>query len=120
MQINNGEWLKVLENTEFQKFMKTGNESFTKDQKLGFAVACLLTFIQDNFTGPDLESFRLKTFNNSEERWKIERISIDGIEVNANIRTVSLLVVSKNFLEDLAEQFPSDLVSLATCLYILT
>lgn len=113
-QINDGEWLKVLENSEFKSFLDTGKEAFDKDQKLGFAAACLLAFIQDNFTGPDLESgesFRFKTFEDDQNRWNADRISIDGIEINANIRNITLLIICRNFLEDLAEQFPSDLVN---------
>lgn len=80
------------------------------------SVACLMAFVQDNFTGPDLdkssEEFRLKTFDESnEERWNVDRISIDGIELNTNIRHIPLLIISRNFLEDLYAQFPSDLVS---------
>lgn len=114
-QINDGEWLKVLENSKFKSFLDSGEESFGKDQKLGFAVACLLAFVQDNFTGPDLkagETYRFKTFEDDQNRWNDDRISIDGIEINANIRNISLLVISRNFLEDLAEQFPTDLVNL--------
>lgn len=114
-QINDGEFLKVLENSEFKSFLDTGKEAFNKDQKLGLAAACLLVFIQDNFTGPDLESgesFRFKTIEDDQNKWNVDRISIDGIEINANIRNITLLIISRNFLEDLAEQFPSDLVNL--------
>lgn len=70
--------------------------------------------MQENFTGPDLfpssNAIRFETINEN-ERWKIDTISIDGIELNVNIRNITLLVISRNFLEDLAEQFPEDLVS---------
>lgn len=75
-----------------------------------------MAFTQDNFTGPDLiensDNFRFQTFEgNNDERWKVDSISVDGIEINANIRHIALLITSRNFLEDLHAQFPSDLVS---------
>lgn len=115
-KINSGKWLEILESDDFKSFLATGTESFDKDYKLGVAVACLMAFTQDNFTGPDLfessNNFRFQTFEgNNDERWKVDSISVDGIELNANIRHIALLITSRNFLEDLHSQFPSDLVS---------
>lgn len=115
-KINSGKWLEVLESENFTKFLLTGDENFEKYQKLGMAVACLMAYVQDNFTGPDLiescKEFRLKTvYGSNQERWSIERISIDGIELNPNVRHIPLLIISRNFLEDLYEEFPADLVS---------
>ena len=115
-KINSGKWIEVLESEDFVKFLSTGVENYEKNEKLGVAVACLMAFVQDNFTGPDvidpLKEFRLKTINgDNQERWKLDRISIDGIEINPNIRHIPLLIIGRNFLEDLYEQFPSDLVS---------
>lgn len=75
-----------------------------------------MAFVQDNFTGPDLfessDNFRFQTFEgNNDERWMIDSISVDGIEINANIKHIPLLITSRNFLEDLQAQFPSDTVS---------
>lgn len=115
-KISSGDWIKILESDEFKSFSATGREQFDKDTKLGLAIACLMAFIQDNFTGPNLyesstDSIQLQTFDDKNERWKVERISVDGIEINTNINNLTLLIISRNFLEDLAEQFPSDLVS---------
>ncbi|CRK94488.1 CLUMA_CG007994, isoform A [Clunio marinus] len=106
-RIYNGRWQEILQTEEFKAFLSTGNESFTKDQKLAVAIACLLAFTQHNFTGPDLntlETFRFETI------WNIDRISVDGIEINTNIEHVLLLFISQNILEDLSCQFPSDIV----------
>lgn len=112
-KINSGKWLEIIDSDEFKKFLTSGVEDFDKDRKLGLAVACLLAFVQENFTGPDLfespESIRFETFG-EQEKWKAERISVDGIEFNANIRNITLLIISRNFLDDLHEQFPEDLV----------
>jgi hypothetical protein len=114
-KINSGNYLEVLEKSEFKSFLATGNEKFDKNEKLGVAVACLFAFIQDNFTGPDIDEIRFESFES--EKWKIERIAVDGIEINANIRNISLLLIARNFIEDLVNEFPSDLVSFipATC-----
>lgn len=94
--------------------MTTGINKFDKDQKLVVAIACLLAFTQENFTGPDLfessNSIRFESFG-EESRWKIDKILIDGIELNANIRNIALLIISKNFFDDLTQDFPGDLVS---------
>lgn len=115
-QIYSGKWVEIIESDDFQSFLGTGVEKFDKDRKLGVAVACLLAFIQENFTGPDLfessESIRFQTIcDEEEEKWNIDRISIDGIELNTNIRNIALLVISRNFLDQLDKQFPEDLVS---------
>lgn len=114
-RINAGKWIEILDDEAFKSFLATGNESFETNHKLGTAAACLLAFLQDNFTGPDLvdsEKFRFQSFDNkNQERWSTERISIDGIELNANIKSIPLLITSRNFLEDLLEQNPQDLVS---------
>lgn len=115
--INSGRWLEVLEREDFKGFLEQqGSENFDKEHKLGFAVAALLAFTQDNFTGPDITAAQLdfKSFKN-DSRWNIERIAVDGIEWNANARNIALLVVSRNFLEDLIAAFPSDLVSDTCC-----
>lgn len=105
--------MEVLQGEQFSKFLLTGKEEFDKDFKLAVSAACLLAFTQDNFTGPDIdedgESFRLESFDN--ERWKTDRISVDGIELNANVKNITLLIVTQNFLEDLLELSPDDLVS---------
>lgn len=103
----------MLERADFKCFLEQGNESFDKNHKLGFAVAALLAFTQDNFTGPDIDvsPIHFKSFEN-DSRWNIERIAVDGIEWNANTRNIPLFVLSRNFLEDLSVEFPSDLVSL--------
>ena len=112
-KITTGAWREIMTSDDFKHFLTTGSESFNKDRKLALSVACLMTFIQDNFTGPDLDLsedfFRFKTFD--DEKWKLDRISVDGIELNGNIRHISLLIIAKNFLEDLIQQFPEDLVS---------
>lgn len=99
-----------LQSGEFKKFLQTGSENFAKEEKLNIALACLLAFIQDNFTGPDVkESFEIHV---DQEKWKIDRIAVDGIEYNENIRNLSLLMIANNFLNDLLEQFPFDLVNI--------
>lgn len=108
--------MEIIESDDFKSFLNTGVDKFDNDRKLGVAVACLLAFIQENFTGPDLfessESIRFETIcDDEQEKWKIDRISIDGIELNANIRNIALLVISRNFLDQLDKQFPEDLVS---------
>lgn len=103
----------MLEDEDFKRFLELGNESFDRNQKLGYAAAALLLFTQDNFTGPDIavNSVRFESFKDN-NRWTIERIAVDGIEWNANIRNIALLIVSRNFLEDLSAAYPSDLVRL--------
>lgn len=114
-KIYSGKWIEIIESEDFERFLDTGVDKFEDDRKLGVAVACLLAFIQENFTGPDLfessESIRFQTIcDDEQEKWKIDRISIDGIELNANIRNIALLVISRNFLDDLDKKFPDDLV----------
>lgn len=107
----------MLESEGVKSYLATGSAEFDNDDKLAISVACMLTFIQDNFTGPDLdESFRLETIDDKENA---ERILIDGIELNANIRHVSLLTFSGKILDQLVQEFPSDLVSHVTTLLIL-
>lgn len=110
-KINEGKWTEILERDDFKEFLVTGEEKFDKNQKLGVSAACLLSYIQSNFTGPDLQEssdFRLQTI--TDERWKVDRISIDGIEINANMKHIELLIISRNFLEDLFTENPSELV----------
>jgi hypothetical protein len=100
---------EILKADKFKSFLKTGSENFDKNEKLDVAIACLLSFAQDNFTGPDLkESFEIIS---DDERWKIDRISTDGIEYNENIRNLPLLIIARNFLDDLIQNFPNDLVN---------
>lgn len=103
----------MLESEGVKSYLETGSGEFGNDDKLAISVACMLTFIQDNFTGPDLnEAFQLKTFDDKENA---ERILIDGIELNANIRHISLLTFSGKILDQLVQEFPSDLVSQDNC-----
>lgn len=69
-----------------------------------------MTYIQDNFTGPDVSPIKLgKEF---EEKMKCsDRITIDGIEFNENMRNIPLLLIAQSFLINLTEAFPNDLVS---------
>lgn len=110
--ICSGKWMEVLESEDFKDFLLQGSENFDKNKKLGIAVAALLAFSQDNFTGPDItvSSIRFKSFD-GDNRWNVDKIAVDGIEWNANIRNIALLIVSRNFLEDLSASFKDDLVS---------
>lgn len=125
-KINEGKWLEVIEGECFKHFLATGSDTFNENEKLAVSIASLLAFVQDNFTGPDLfllsDSIKFqKTFENMHERWNAEGIAVDGIEINPNVRNVPLLIIAKNFLEDLLELHPSDLVSSTfdTCCYLL-
>lgn len=97
-------------NAEFNTFILNGSENFDKNDKLDIAIACLMTYIQDNFTGPDVTPIQLgKVF---EEKLKCsDRIVIDGIEFNENMRNIPLLLIARSFLNSLTEAFPDDLVS---------
>lgn len=107
-KINEGKWMEVLQSTE----LTSDTELLNKDQKLGFAVAALLGFVQSNFTGPGILD-EVKTF--SSESINIERISVDGIELNPNIGHLPLLNLSRDLLEKLIADFPDDLVSFLDC-----
>lgn len=69
-----------------------------------------MTYIQDNFTGPDVTPIQLgKEF---EEKLKCsDRITVDGIEFNENMRNIPLLLIAQSLLNHLTAAFPDDLVS---------
>lgn len=69
-----------------------------------------MTYIQDNFTGPDVKPIQLgKEFT---EKLKCsDRITVDGIEFNENMRNIPLLLIAQSLLNHLTAAFPDDLVS---------
>lgn len=104
-----------MQSEDFQNFLKTNKESFTDDEKLCIAIACLLTFTQENFTGPDVNiaesSLQFSSPADSDEsKWKFDRIMADGVEYNVNMKLMVCLVVAKHFLEDLFNKHQQNLV----------
>jgi hypothetical protein len=103
--------------------VSTGCENFTKGQKLSISVACLLTFVQENFTGPnifhDSSIIQLKTIN---QMWDPSNFIVDGIEINENIKNAELLFIAKNLIEEILDKNSSELVSnvfLSKILFVL-
>jgi tetratricopeptide (TPR) repeat protein len=73
------------------------------EKKLSIAISCLLTFIEVNFTGTASEkSYNFKSLlEQNNEKWKIDNLNVDGIEINANIKLKELLFISRTFINDL-------------------
>lgn len=111
-----GNWLNNLESETFQDFLlDPENESFDKDEKLVYAISCLLTFVQENFTGSNknFDSSALINFNRLEtlqSNWNVEKLSVDGIEIHSTIKYVELLLIARNFIDELIKLHPSDLL----------
>lgn len=104
---------EILQSEDLKQFLISGNDNFDDERKLKISIACLFKYIQQNFTGPDvqLEDESFKFVANDDERWKNESLHVDGIELNVNMKLASLLIISRNFIEDLHSKHPQDLVS---------
>jgi hypothetical protein len=113
-EINSGNWEEILNSDDLKQFLQTGNDDFDDERKLKISIACLFEFLKHNFTGPnsklDEENFRFSA-DGCDNKWKNESTCIDGIEMNANIKFVPLLIIAKNFIEDLNSKYPQGLVS---------
>lgn len=106
MKLNSGKWLEVLQSNSFQNFVKTGEELNSNDDKLTIAVACLLTFTQQNFTGPDIElADEFLQFADDSSM-----MMVDGIEYNVNMKLMNCLVTARNILQELFAANPENLV----------
>ncbi|KAG5671578.1 hypothetical protein PVAND_001771 [Polypedilum vanderplanki] len=104
-----GNCIENIESLQFKEFIQSGKENFDKDTKLLYAISCILLFVQENFTGPNIEQNCLQTINDHDDRWKIDSLFSDGIELNANIKQHKLLLISRNFINDLKNLYPDDL-----------
>jgi hypothetical protein len=113
-KISAGKWEEILQSEDLKQFLTSGNDNFDDERKFTISIACLLAFVQHNFTGPDVKvdekSFRFAA-NDSDEKWKTESVFMDGIEINVNMKLLPLLIISRNFLRDLHSKHPQDLVS---------
>lgn len=88
-------------------------ETDVADDILRYGVACLLAFVQDNFTGPDLD-VELNTVLGIDWPADIEAtklLSVDGEEINQNVKKPELLLISRMILENLAQNFDYNFVS---------
>lgn len=86
-------------------YIKSGNEKFTKDEKLAYAISCLLSFLEVNFVG-----------STNRVKFDIQKncsdLQVDGIELNANMKNIEFLFIAKTFLDDLIKNFPDDILIL--------
>lgn len=103
--IINGNWNENIDGENFVNYIKSGEENFTKDEKLAYLISCLLSFLEVNFVG----------FTN---RVKLDiqmdcgDLLVDGIEINANMKNAEYLLIAKTFLDDLIKSFPDDILIL--------
>lgn len=84
------------------------------DDILLSGVACIAAFIQDNFTGPNIDESLSDILGVSfpNQINALELLSIDSEEVNANVRKPELLLISKIIFETLCEEFDYNFVSI--------
>lgn len=95
------------------KFTVVNDIKLNTDDILLSGVACILAFVQDNFTGPDIKESIDDILGT---QWPnqinaIDLLSIDSEELNSNVRKPELLLISKVIFETLSVEFDYNFVS---------
>ncbi|CAG9807757.1 unnamed protein product [Chironomus riparius] len=101
----NGNWNENIDGENFVNYIKSGDENFTKDEKLAYSISCLLSFLEVNFVG---STNRVKL----DIQMNCTDLQVDGIEINANIKKTEFLFVAKTFLDNLFKSYPNDILIL--------
>jgi hypothetical protein len=79
----------------------------SKDELLRTAIACLLKFLQQNFSGP-------RTTDTADNAAGVSaKLAMNGEDVDVNVVGAEHLLCSKVILEHLYSQYSDDLVSVA-------
>lgn len=95
------------------KFTVVNDIKLNTDDILLSGVACILAFVQDNFTGPDIDENITDVLGT---QWPnqinaVDLLSCDSEELNPNVKKPELLLISKVIFETLCKEFDYNFVS---------
>lgn len=97
----NCDWKSIIGNQDSKDFLNSNlSEDEISDSLFPTAIAALMSFIQENFTGPPLEE-SLESLLNCQWPESIKTKSllrVDSEELNPNVKKPELLLLSRNLL----------------------
>lgn len=97
----NCDWKSIIGNKDVKNYLENNlSEDSISDSLFPTAISALMSFIQENFTGPPLED-SLETLLNCQWPESIKstiQLRVDSEELNPNVKKPELLLLSRNLL----------------------